>query len=182
VGVIPSPPFSACSCSPGASRFDLPGLLVSVQIIDEQGLWADADLLKRLVRVVLTGEGYGRDCMVDVTLVTNRRMKELNHRHRRLGKVTDVLALPLQVIDPTLPRPAGSPNGPPLHLGDVVIAPDYVNSQAARHGWACSEEMALMVVHGVLHLLGYLHDSDSQAAVMEGRERRHLAEEGLKRR
>ena len=155
---------------------------MNVQIIDEQDSSADVDLLKRLAQVVLTGEGYGQDCMVDVCLVTDRRMEELNGRHRSRGEATDVLAFPLQVMDPARHTPAGSPNGPPLHLGDVVIAPDYVNSQSTRQGWDYSEEMALMVVHGVLHLLGYVHDSDSEAAVMEERERRHLAKEGLTRR
>ncbi len=155
---------------------------MNVQIICEQDSPVDPVVLERLAQVVLAREGYGGNCLVDVTLVSDCRIAELNRCHRRQNRATDVLALPLQVIKPGVGEPVGSSRGPPLHLGDVVIAPDYVRRQAARAGWDFSEEMGLMVVHGILHLLGYLHDSDSEAVAMEERERRHLAERGLKRR
>lgn len=155
---------------------------MNVQIIDEQDSSVDHGLLGRLAGGVLTGEGYGRGCLVDVTLVPEEQMAEMNYLHRGNRGPTDVLALPLQVIEPGEGSPAGGERGPPLHLGDVVIAPDYVCRQAARVGTRFSEEMGLMVVHGVLHLLGYTHDSDGDAEVMEKRERRHLAREGLRRR
>jgi len=154
---------------------------MNVQIIDEQDSLVDHGLLGRLAGGVLAGEGYGRNCLVDVTLVPEEQMAEMNCRHRGNRGPTDVLALPLQVIEPGEGVPGGVDGGPPLHLGDVVIAPDYVSRQAGRVGNRFSDEMGLMVVHGVLHLLGYSHDSDSDAEVMEQRERRHLAREGLKR-
>lgn len=155
---------------------------MNVQIIDEQDALVDLGLLGRLAGGVLSGEGYHRGCLVDVTLVAEERMADMNLRHRGNRGATDVLALPLQVIEPGAGAPSHGERGPPLHLGDVVIAPDYVSRQAAREGTRFSEEMGLMVVHGVLHLLGYSHDSDSDAEVMEERERRHLATEGLNRR
>ncbi len=155
---------------------------MNVQIVDEQDSSVDLHLLGRLAEAVLQGEGYGSGCMVDVTLVPDRRMKEMNLQHRGREGPTDVLALPLQVIDPTRSARAPRRGGPPLHLGDVVIAPGYVSRQSDVGGWNFAEEMGLMVVHGVLHLLGYRHDSDRQAVVMENRERRVLAGEGLRRR
>ena len=155
---------------------------MNVQIIDEQDASVDLGLLGRLAGGVLSGEGYDRGCLVDVTLVAEERMADMNLRHRGNRGATDVLALPLQVIEPGGSAPSHGERGPPLHLGDVVIAPDYVSRQAAREGTRFSEEMGLMVVHGLLHLLGYSHDSDSDAEVMEERERRHLATEGLNRR
>ena len=155
---------------------------MNVQIIDEQDASVDLGLLGRLAGGVLSGEGYDRGCLVDVTLVAEERMADMNLRHRGNRGATDVLALPLQVIEPGERAPSHGERGPPLHLGDVVIAPDYVSRQAAREGTRFSEEMGLMVVHGLLHLLGYSHDSDSDAEVMEERERRHLATEGLNRR
>ena len=128
----------------------------------------DPDLLGRLVQAVLADEGFGGDCMVDVTLVADRRIREMNHRHRGRDAATDVLALPLQVLEPGVGGPPGRANGPPLHLGDVLVAPGYVSRQAARQGAGFSDEMGLMVVHGVLHLLGYRHDSDAEAEVMGG--------------
>lgn len=155
---------------------------MNVQIIDEQSSPVDLDLLGRLARTVLAAEGCRRDSMVDVTLVPDARITEMNLSHRGRDAATDVLALPLQVIQPGVGQPDGRANGPPLHLGDVVIAPGYVRHQAVTRGWDFSDEMGLMVVHGVLHLLGYRHDSESDAVIMEEREGRHLAREGLKRR
>ena len=155
---------------------------MNVQVIDEQDSTVDLDLLGRLAGGVLAGEGYGRSCLVDVTLVPEEQMAEMNLRHRGNRGPTDVLALPLQVMEPGERVPGGGESGPPLHLGDVVISPAYVSRQAAREGTRFSEEMGLMVVHGVLHLLGYSHDSNRDAEVMEQRERRHLAREALRRR
>ena len=154
---------------------------MNVQVINEQGSLVDHGLLGRLAGGVLVGEGFGRNCLVDVTLVPEEQMAEMNFRHRGNRGPTDVLALPLQVIEPGEGFSGGGEGGLPIHLGDVVIAPDYVSRQAARVGTRFSEEMGLMVVHGVLHLLGYSHDSDRDAEVMEERERRHLAREGLRR-
>ena len=155
---------------------------MKVQIIDEQDSSVDVGLLGRLVEAVLAEEGYPRGCMVDVTLVADGRIAEMNSRHRGFEGPTDVLSLPLEMIEPGTHSRSGDRGGPPLHLGDVVIAPDYVGRRAASGGRDFDEEMGLMVVHGILHLLGYRHDSDSQASIMEDRERRHLAAEGLRRR
>jgi probable rRNA maturation factor len=78
--------------------------------------------------------------------------------------------------------PAAAPGGPPLLVGDVVIAPDYVRRQAVEYGTGADDEMALMVAHGILHLLGYDHQEDVDAELMEGRERDILATQGRSRR
>lgn len=155
---------------------------MNVRIICEQDSPVDTAVLGRLARVVLAAEGYDGNCMVDVTLVPDGRIAEMNRRHRRADGPTDVLAFPLQTLEPGGGRPPHSPDGPPLHLGDVVVAPGFVSRRASGAGWDLMDEMGLMVVHGILHLLGHRHDSDPEAAVMEARERRHLAKEGLRRR
>lgn len=155
---------------------------MKIGIIDEQDLAVDPGLLRRLAQTVLVAEGYGSHCLVDVTLVPDTAITGMNHRHRGSNGATDVLAFPLQDLEPGSARPSDGSNGPPLHLGDVVVAPGYVSRRAARAGWDFCAEMGLMVVHGVMHLLGYRHDSDSEAAIMERRERRYLAKQGLTRR
>ena len=67
-------------------------------------------------------------------------------------------------------------------LGDVIIAPGYVRDQAARLEVEFEDEVALMVVHGVLHLLGYDHQDNGEADAMEERERMILSAAGRKRR
>ena len=87
---------------------------------------------------------------------------------------TDVLSFPLESFTPgTTPVPPA--DGPPLHLGDVFICPAVVSYNAASAGVPFADEMALMVVHGLLHLLGYDHVVDSEAEQMEQRERDLLA-------
>ena len=77
------------------------------------------------------------------------------------------------------PRP--SPDGPPLNLGDVIICPQVVASNAAAADVDFGDELALMVVHGILHLLGYDHHVDEEAEHMEERERTLLAAMGRTR-
>ena len=67
-------------------------------------------------------------------------------------------------------------------LGDVIVAPTYVRRQASDHGVSFEDEMALMVTHGILHLLGYDHVEDEAAEQMESRERELLAKVGRTRR
>ena len=59
----------------------------------------------------------------------------------------------------------------PIMLGDVVIAPEVAEAQAAEYGHTVEEELNLLLVHGVLHLLGYDHEDDDDAEVMQARER-----------
>jgi probable rRNA maturation factor len=80
-----------------------------------------------------------------------------------------VLAFPLEHLHPGQ-RPALSPNGPPLNLGDVFVCPAVVRDNAAAAGVGFLDEMSLMVVHGLLHLLGYDHFDDDEAELMEARE------------
>jgi probable rRNA maturation factor len=80
-------------------------------------------------------------------------MRALNRDHRHVDEVTDVLAFP---IDET----AGPPGLPRL-LGDVVVCLDEAQQQAAEVGRPAGDELAALVVHGTLHLLGYDHESDA---------------------
>jgi probable rRNA maturation factor len=66
------------------------------------------------------------------------------------------------------PCPAGS--GEPITLGDVIIAPEIAEAQAADLGTTVEAELNLLLVHGILHLLGYEHDADDAAEAMQARE------------
>jgi len=67
-------------------------------------------------------------------------------------------------------------------LGDVILSPAYIKRQAEELGESFEDELALMVVHGVLHLLGYEHDTDEDARTMEQREAEILRSVGRRRR
>ena len=114
---------------------------------------------------VLASEGVERPCMVSVSVVGDERMRELNAEWRDQDRVTDVLSLECERPD----DPDLTP-GEPCELGDIVLAPAYIARQSKDFGTTPADECRLLLVHGVLHLLGYDHMTDEEAAVMEARE------------
>lgn len=140
--------------------------------LDEMRAWAEA---------ALGAEGYPRTVELSVTLIEDSEMASWNSRALGRTGVTDVISFPVEVLTPGRP-PLADPTGPPLLLGDVMIAPDFVRRQAHDLGVPVQDEMALMVTHGVLHLLGYDHVDDDEAELMETRERQILGVQGRFRR
>lgn len=115
--------------------------------------------------LVLREEGVTRPCLVSVTYVSDERIRELNHEWRGIDKATDVISLECErPDDPDLGE------GEPCELGDIVLATAYVTAQAARYGVTPQDECRLLLIHGMLHLLGYDHIEDDEAEIMEARE------------
>ena len=141
----------------------------------------DPEHLRRLAEAVLIAEGFPPEAEVSITLVGDDEMAAWNSRALGEPGPTDVLSFPVESLRPG-EVPASVADGPPLLIGDVVIAPDYVRRQAHQYGTAADDEIALMVAHGILHLLGYDHVEDVDAELMEGRERDILAGQGKSRR
>lgn len=152
-----------------------------MRIIDEQPLPVDVDHLLEVLTTVIEEEGYPEATEVCVTLITDDEMAQHHLETMGLAGPTDVLSFPIEMLLPGEPPPAPD-GGPPLLLGDVLIAPAFIQAQAAEYATTFVAELSLMVVHGVLHLMGYDHQADDDAEVMEGRERAILAEFGLPRR
>lgn len=131
-----------------------------VRIADEQERPVDTGLLVDLARHALRGVGV-RDMQVDLTLVDDVHMATLNAAHMGADGPTDVLAFPLDA-------PGEGHPGVPSILGDVVIAPAVAARQAREAGHSEHDELALLVVHGVLHLLGHDHAGEDERRVMFG--------------
>ena len=155
---------------------------MEIAVEDQHGS-SDIDLesLRRWAEQALLAEGYPTNSELSITLVTDREMTRLHNDALGRRAPTDVLSFPLDDLQPGLPPPLVI-DGPPRLLGDVVIAPDYVRRQAVELGVSFRDEVALMTTHGVLHLLGYDHESESEAEAMEHRERIILKAQGLSRR
>ena len=141
----------------------------------------DPEHLRSLAEAVLSAEGFPPEAEVAITLVDDDEMASWNSRALGKSGPTDVLSFPVETFRPGSVPPT-VPEGPPLLVGDVVIAPDYIRRQADQLGMKVDDEMALMVAHGVLHLLGYDHQDDADAELMENRERVILASQGRGRR
>ncbi len=89
-----------------------------------------------------------------------------------------VRAVPVDQLAPG-EIPTTIANGQPISLGDIFICPNVVGEQAVELGVSLTDEMALIVTHGILHLLGYDHSDPADAAKMSARERGLLKKEGI---
>lgn len=110
---------------------------------------------------------------VSIVLTGDKKVHALNLRYRGKDKPTDVLSFP-QRNGSEFAIP-----GEPEVLGDVVVSIDTAGKQAAQFGVALEEEVALLTVHGILHLLGYNDETDEGADEMREREARALASVGI---
>lgn len=154
---------------------------MSVFLADEQTESVGIADLHTLAEIIMSEEGFPDDVEVTLLFVDEEEMASYNNRFLSRKGPTDVLAFPVEDLLPGV-VPDHDPQGPPLMLGDVVIAPGYVRRQADEYGVSFEDEMALMVTHGILHLLGYDHLDDEEAERMEDRERELLAKVGRQRR
>jgi len=126
------------------------------------------DAFERLASFVLRMEEAPDAVELSVALVGTDEIASLNEAYRGVEGPTDVLSFGCD-------EPCAVASDEPVAIGDVVIAPEVALRQAAELGGTVEDELDLLVVHGVLHLLGYDHEADDDAAVMQARERVLLA-------
>jgi probable rRNA maturation factor len=141
-----------------------------------------------LARLVLNdervNERFGSDVEMSLMFVDEATIAELNERFLGGEGPTDVLAFPMDEEPPAGgrqpdqggrgPGAPADPGDPPALLGDVVVCPMIAGRQALEHGVAADDEIALLVVHGVLHLLDYDHAEPEETAIMRRREQELL--------
>ena len=129
---------------------------MSIEIANESGVEVDTDAILAVARHALDEMGVNPLAELSILLVDIEYMAELNHRWMGGEGATDVLAFPMEegTIDP---GPNEIPGGEPTLLGDVVLCPEVAATQAATAGHDTADELHMLTVHGVLHLLGYDH-------------------------
>lgn len=147
--------------------------IVDIQIAVEADGWPDEDALGRLVSgavgAALSRLGISPAASTELSLLfaDNEAVCEINAHWRGIRKPTNVLSFPAaEDIDPT--------HLPPV-LGDIVLAFETVSSEAALENKPFDHHLSHLVVHGLLHILGYDHQSDDEAAEMETMETAILA-------
>ena len=141
----------------------------------------DETEVAEFVESILRQESVAEDSILSVAFIDKAAMTDLNVEHMSKQGPTDVLSFPIEDAAPGRP-PAAIAGGPPLDLGDIFICEDVVEAHAAEYEVPYTSELHLMVVHGVLHILGWDHQNDVEAEAMELREAQHLATIGLTRR
>ena len=141
-------------------------------------------LIRKVIRTALTAEGVDFPCEVDVLLTNDSGIHAINREMRQVDDATDVLSFPEFDLRPgELPSAEDADPGTDLvPLGDMVISMEHVAAQAKEYGHSNRRELAYLVVHSVLHLLGYDHlDEGPQKARMRAREEDILGEMGITR-
>ena len=159
---------------------------VEVFVADEQAAHpVDTVRLRRLAQEVLDAQGVRGDAELSILFVDETAIAELNERFMDESGPTDVLSFPLEEDlggqgrwpdgGTSGPDPSRSePSDPPLLLGDVVICPSVAARNAPNHAGTYEDELALLVVHGILHVLGMDHSEPEEEAAMQTRERELL--------
>ncbi|MFH0791872.1 MAG: rRNA maturation RNase YbeY [bacterium] len=125
--------------------------------------------LRSLFEKVITSENIGNDSSVTITFVGLARMRKLNRQYRKKDTPTDVLSFG----EPNISWPTNDKSS----IGELVICPQVVEKNAKQYGVTRSEELKRVVIHGVLHLLGYDHEKDMKLPDLTAR----LAESSAKR-
>ena len=141
-------------------------------------------LIRKVIRTALAAEGVSVPCEVDVLLTNDENIHQINKDMRDVDRPTDVLSFPEFDLHPgELPTEEDADPGAGLvRLGDMVIAMEHVAAQAKEDGHSNRRELAYLVTHSVLHLLGYDHlDEGPQKQQMRAREEAILAELGIAR-
>jgi len=127
------------------------------------------DMLVRVAEAVLQHGDVTPEAEVSIALVDDSYIRELNRQYRHKDWATDVLSFAMQEDTGDEPPVAGDEETGPV-LGDVVISLETAQRQAVEYGHSFQREAAYLVVHGVLHLLGYDHEADADREVMRARE------------
>lgn len=140
--------------------------------------------IRKVIRTALAAEGMALPCEVDVLVTSDEGIHQINLDMRQVDAATDVLSFPEFELRPgELPGEEDADPGTGLiPLGDMVISMEHVTAQAKEYGHSNRRELGYLVVHSVLHLLGYDHlDEGVQKAQMRSREEAILAELGISR-
>lgn len=139
--------------------------------------------IRKVIRTALAAEGVDFPCEVDVLVTSDEEIHQLNREARQVDRATDVLSFPAFDLKPgELPGPEDADPGTGLvPLGDMMISMEHVAAQAKEYGHSNRRELGYLVVHSVLHLLGYDHMEPAEAEVMERKQEEILDRLGITR-
>jgi probable rRNA maturation factor len=130
---------------------------VAIEIQNESGVDVDTDAIRDVARHTLEQTGVSPLAELSILLVDAAYMSDLNHRWMGGEGPTDVLAFPMDEAGANFDHGPGENASDPALLGDIVLCPEVAERNAAAAGHTSADEVALLTVHGTLHLLGYDH-------------------------
>jgi probable rRNA maturation factor len=148
---------------------------INILVDDELKGKLEAGWLRGVAERVLNALGAGSDVELGLFIATGERVRQLNRDYLGRDELTDVLAFSAreEVGAPFVQPPDGV-----RHLGEVIIAYPQAVKQAAEYKHPVKKEIAVLIIHGVLHLLGYEHDKPELELKMRAREKEVLSHIG----
>ena len=147
---------------------------MSIEVANESGLDVSEDELISVARFVIDKLNVHPEAELSMVLLDSTSMADLHMRWMDLPGPTDVMSFPMDELEP-----GGRPDTPepgPAMLGDIVLCPEFAAEQAAAAGHSLGHELALLTIHGVLHLLGYDHAEPDEEKEMFALQRQLLEE------
>ncbi len=127
-------------------------------------------LIKEVVSRVLEEEKVLPEVDVYITLTNNEEIHKINKEYRDVDRPTDVLSFPMYERDEIAGLKNDTDDEIEKILGDIIVSIEKVREQAEEYGHSFERELAYLVTHGMLHLLGYDHMIEEEKAVMRKRE------------
>ncbi len=131
--------------------------------------------LQSVAEQVLIAQGAGSDVELGLVITTQQKVRQLNKSHRGKDEPTDVLAFYMIPENGADSSPFITPPDRVLHLGEVIISYHQAVIQAKEHRHPIKREIAILIIHGVLHLLGYDHEEREPERQMRAREKEILS-------
>jgi probable rRNA maturation factor len=165
---------------------------LTIQLERETEVSLDFDceaLARQVIEAACDAEHCPYEAEVNLTLVDNDSIRAVNREHRGIDRPTDVLSFPLI----TYGQPSDfshvedcveenfNPDTGELMLGDIVLSVEKVKEQAHEYGHSEMREYAFLILHSMLHLFGYDHETQEERTAMEQRQREILQELGILR-
>tara|TARA_B100001287_G_scaffold271746_1_gene272473 strand:+ start:480 stop:926 length:447 start_codon:yes stop_codon:yes gene_type:complete len=135
---------------------------VSLIISLDEGIDIEKPLnhkLNKIVSTILDQEKMS-DCVINLRLLNDKEMKKLNMQFRQKDKTTNVLSFPNDDISVKQTK----------NIGDIAISVEYVKAEAKKEGKTFDDHIIHMLAHGVYHILGYDHENNENAVIMENKE------------
>ncbi len=149
-----------------------PDVTLELDVAPELAGEVDRDLLERVVDATLASQGIRGPVELSIVVTDDAEIQELNREYRGKDCPTDVLSFSQTEGPGCFPVPAGAPRP----LGDIVISYDRVRAQADEYGHSRRRELSYLTVHGLLHLLGFDHETESDREKMRREEEAALAD------
>jgi probable rRNA maturation factor len=141
---------------------------MNIEITNLASTKCDEGRIKSIAKYSLDKLGMHPDCELSISLVEESEMSSLHMQWMDESGPTDVLSFPMDEL-----KPNSAAQGPGV-LGDIVLCPSFAKAQAEQAGHSLQEELELLTVHGVLHLLGFDHRESEEERIMFAMQNEYL--------